>query len=71
MSTEPWVSVGDVAKHLSIAKNSIDRRIEHRSLPAHEVGRFWEFKLSEVDEWVRAGGVGAEGPKPAGEEGHG
>ena len=62
MSTEPWVSVEDAAKHLSVAKDSIYRWIEHKALPAHKVGRLWKFKLSEVDAWVRAGGAGSEGP---------
>jgi hypothetical protein len=22
--------------------------------PAHKIGRLWKFKLSEIDEWVRA-----------------
>ena len=60
MSTEPWVSVDDVSRHLSVAKDSIYRWIEHKSLPAHKVGRLWKFKLSEVDDWVRAGGVAAD-----------
>ena len=54
---EPWVSVEDVAKHLGVAKDSIYRWIEHRALPAHKIGRLWKFKLSAVDEWVRAGGA--------------
>ena len=28
-----------------------------KHLPAHKVGRLWKFQLSEVDEWVRAGGA--------------
>lgn len=54
MTTEPWVSVEDVAKHLGVAKDSVYRWIETRSLPAHKIGRLWKFKLTEVDEWVRA-----------------
>lgn len=57
MTTEPWVSVEDVAKHLGVAKDSVYRWIETRSLPAHKIGRLWKFKLSEVDEWVRAEGA--------------
>ena len=57
---EPWVSVGDVAKHLGIAKDTIYRWIDSRGLPAHRIGRLWKFKLSDVDEWVRGGGAGAE-----------
>jgi excisionase family DNA binding protein len=54
--TEPWVSVDEVAQHLSVAKDSIYRWIERKGLPAHKLGRLWKFKLSEVDDWVRAGG---------------
>jgi excisionase family DNA binding protein len=57
MTTEPWVSVDDVAKHLGVAKDSVYRWIETRNLPAHKIGRLWKFRLSEVDEWVRATGV--------------
>lgn len=53
MITEPWASVEDAAKHLGVAKDSVYRWIETRSLPAHKIGRLWKFKLSEVDEWVR------------------
>lgn len=55
--TEPWLSVDEVAKHLGVAQDSIYRWIEGRGLPAHKIGRFWKFKLSEVDAWVHAGGA--------------
>jgi excisionase family DNA binding protein len=61
VTTEPWVSVDGVAKHLGVAKDSVYRWIEARSLPAHKIGRLWKFKLSEVDEWVRAGGAETHG----------
>ena len=55
--SEPWVSVENVAKHLGVAKDSVYRWIDHKGLPAHKIGRLWKFKLTEVDEWVRAGGA--------------
>jgi excisionase family DNA binding protein len=61
--TEPWSSVEEVAKHLGVAQDSIYRWIEARGLPAHKIGRLWKVKLSEVDEWVRAGSAeGGEKP---------
>lgn len=54
---EPWTSVDDVARHLGVAKDSLYRWIDRRNLPAHRIGRLWKFKLSEVDDWVRAGGA--------------
>lgn len=49
------MSVEVVARHLGVAKDSVYRWIEFRELPAHRVGRLWKFKLTEVDDWVRAG----------------
>jgi excisionase family DNA binding protein len=64
MLAEPWVSVEDVAKHLGVAKDSVYRWIDHKSLPAHKIGRLWKFKLSEVDDWVRAGGADSSTSDP-------
>lgn len=59
---EAWVDADQVAAHLGVKKPSIYRWVEKDDLPAHRVGRLLRFKLSEVDEWVRAGGA-AEKPK--------
>jgi excisionase family DNA binding protein len=53
---EGWVDVEEVAAHLQVAKESIYRWIDSKGFPAHRVGRLLRFKLSEVDEWVCAGG---------------
>jgi excisionase family DNA binding protein len=60
MPAERWASVDEVAKHLGVAKDSVYRWIDTRSLPAHKIGRLWKFQLSEVDDWVRAGGADAD-----------
>ena len=60
-TVESWVSVDEVAQHLGVAKDSVYRWIESKRMPAHRIGRLWKFKLSEVDEWVRAGGVSESG----------
>ena len=54
---EPWVSVDAIASHLGVARDSVYRCIERRNLPAHRIGRLWKFKVSDVDQWVRAGGA--------------
>jgi excisionase family DNA binding protein len=60
MTTEPWVSVEQVAQHLVVAKDTAYRWREHRGSPAHRVGHLWKFRLSEVDDWVRTGGADEE-----------
>jgi excisionase family DNA binding protein len=57
--------VDEVANHLGVAKDSVYRWIEQKGLPAHRVGRLWKFKLSEIDEWVHAGGAGPDEEPPA------
>lgn len=59
---EPWFAVDEVARHLGVARDFVYRWIDDKALPAHRVGRLWNFKLSEVDEWVRAGGADAALP---------
>lgn len=59
MSAEPWVAVDDVARHLGVSHDTVYRWIDGKGLPAHKLGRLWKFKLSEVDDWVRAGGAQA------------
>ena len=55
-AAERWASVEEVTAHLGVARDTIYRWIEAKSLPAHRIGRLWKFKLSEVDGWVRDGG---------------
>jgi excisionase family DNA binding protein len=57
MNAEPWVTAIKVAQHLGVVKDTVYRWREHKGLPAHKIGRLWKFQLSEVDEWVRAGGA--------------
>ncbi|QKE41973.1 MAG: helix-turn-helix domain-containing protein [Ferrovum myxofaciens] len=55
--SEPWVSVEQIAEHLGVTRDSIYRWIDSKGLPAHRIGRLWKFKISEVDDWVRAAGA--------------
>lgn len=52
-----WISVAEVADHLGVGRDTVYRWIDSRGMPAHRVGRFWKFQLSEVDEWVKSGGA--------------
>ena len=55
-SQEAWVGIAEVAAHLSVARDSIYRWVEAKDFPAHRVGHLLRFRLSEVDDWVKAGG---------------
>jgi len=52
---EPWVSLDEIARHVGVSKDTIDRWIRNREICANKVGRLWKFKVSQVDAWVEAG----------------
>ena len=57
---EGWGAIAEIAAHLQVAKNSIYRWVDAKGFPARRVGRLLRFRLSEVDEWVKAGGDDSE-----------
>ena len=59
---ERWYSVEEIATHLGIARETVYRWIDRKGLPAHRIGKFWRFKISEVDEWARSGQAQGNGP---------
>jgi excisionase family DNA binding protein len=59
---EPWVPVDNVAKHLVVTKDSIYRWIHEQGFGDQDIRRICKFKLSKVDEWVQAIGVGDRAP---------
>ena len=54
------VTIGDVAAHLGVTRDSIHRWMNTNGLPAHRVGRAWRFRLSEF-EFVRSARSPADG----------
>ena len=57
MSAEPWVTAIDATRHLGVVKDTVYRWRERKGLLTHKIGRLWKFQLSEVDQWVHAGGA--------------
>ena len=53
-TAERWVSVDEVCIHLDVNKDTVYRWVETKNFPAHKAGRLLRFRLSEVDEWIKA-----------------
>ena len=60
-----WFSVEEIAEYLGVSKDTVYGWISKREMPAHRVGRFWKFKVDEIDSWVRAGKAADAGEQPA------
>ena len=57
---EKWSTLKEVQEYLGVGRETILQWIAKRNMPAYKVGKFWKFKLSEVDEWIRYGGAAEE-----------
>nr|WP_274615846.1 helix-turn-helix domain-containing protein [Nesterenkonia sp. YGD6] len=61
------MSADDIAVHLGVTKDTVYTWITDKGMPAHKIGRPWEFRASEVDYWITGGSAtgnlvdGAEG----------
>ena len=50
---ERWLSVGEIAAHLGINRDTVYKWIDRKRMPARKVGRLWTFKASQVNELSR------------------
>jgi len=53
--SDRWLSVGEIAEHLGVSRDTVYTWVNERGMPAHKVGKLWKFRKDEVDAWVRSG----------------
>ena len=53
---EGYIGLDEAAEYLNIKPVTLRKWIKQKdSLPAHQIGRLWKFKKSELDEWILSG----------------
>ena len=53
---DKYISLEDAAEYLNIQPVTLRKWIRTKdNIPAHQIGRLWKFKRSELDEWVKSG----------------
>lgn len=52
---ENYISIEDAAKYLNIKPVTLRKWVKERKVPAHQIGKQWKFKISELDLWVKSG----------------
>ena len=51
-----YISLEEAAEYLNIKPVTLRKWIKQKTdLPAHQIGRLWKFKRSELDAWVKSG----------------
>lgn len=53
---EGYISLEDAAEYLNIKPGTLRKWLKkNEDIPAHQIGRLWKFKRSELDDWVQSG----------------
>ena len=52
MNENQYLSIGDVAKKLSVNSTTVYRLAQKGYLPAFKVGSQWRFSGEQLDSWV-------------------
>lgn len=52
---EHFCGVEDVASHIGCSKDTIRAWIKKGTIPYHKIGRYYKFRLSEVNAWIESG----------------
>lgn len=53
---ERFVGIDEVATHMGKPVSWIYNNAERLDLPRYRIGNHWRYRLSEVDDWILAGG---------------
>lgn len=53
--TERFCSVEEIAEHIGCSKYTIRAWVKKGAIPYHKIGRYYKFRLSEVNDWVESG----------------
>lgn len=54
-SFEPLIDASTAAGLLKVHRKTLERMALRGEIPGHKVGKFWRFRASELDEWLRSG----------------
>jgi len=52
-SNEKYVSMKEVCDYLSVQRQTVLCWIAQKDFPAVKVSKFWRFKLSEIENWIK------------------
>ena len=54
---DKYINLEEAAEYLGIKQVTLRSWIKNPKveIPVRKIGRFWKFKVSEIDEWVKSG----------------
>lgn len=61
-----WPSVDVITAYLGIKRDTVNKWISEKQMPAHRMGSLWKLRKDEMDEWVMSGGAAVSDPQNPG-----
>lgn len=55
------LTLDEVAAYLKAGKRTVYRLVADRKIPAFKLGSTWRFRKQDIDRWIAAQSMGAEG----------
>ena len=53
---DKWMSMKQVCEYLGISRDTANKWIKNKGMPAHQIDRIKRFDKDEIDEWMRNNG---------------
>lgn len=60
---EPLLTLREAAEVLKIHQDTLKKRARAGEIPAMKIGKYWRFRLSDLDAWLKTKVVSPQ-PKP-------
>lgn len=57
MAVQKWVNLEDIADYLSVSNDTVRAWVKKGKLHYYRAGKRYKFRISEVDEWLKAGKI--------------
>jgi excisionase family DNA binding protein len=65
MSCEPLIDAAAASQIIGVCAKTVKRMAIRQEIPALKVGKYWKFRESLLDEWVKTQIQSAHSPSPS------
>ena len=53
---DKWMDMRRLCEYLGISRDTANKWMKNKDMPAHRIERIWRFDKEEIDEWMKNNG---------------
>ena len=53
---DKWMDMKRLCEYLGISRDTANKWMKNKDMPAHSIERIWRFDKEEIDEWMKNNG---------------